>query len=330
MATLPLVFECNFEDNTSSPFDSETDTDSKLNIRHFSWLAKQGFPDYIPYFGAYAAEIQLALGTNDAYYQENTGFDTGLAGTVALQMYFYASGLTMAVSDRFTIATLQSAGNTDEATISVINNAGTIQLVAAETGATALGAATRATDLIQGQYHCLELVCVIDSGGGNDGTIAFYVDGYQIGSTITGLDQGAIIQGRFGAIGIDAGTTAGRLLIDSVAGDTVQIGQRAKRFGYMRTITKSSHVALGPGAIIEADIQLSTAADETMVLYDTDKADTTDVSMRVPVFQAMRPVYFRLGLYAVLGGTNPVGSVKIYESQDMSIGGIRDIGVARV
>lgn len=329
MASLPLTFECTFEDNTISPFESETDTDSKGDIRHYSYLAKLPYPDSIPYKGAYAYAINLALGTNDVYLEETGSFDTAAAGTIATRFYFWASQLTMAASDRFTICTIQSGAGTDEATISVINNAGTLQLVAAETGAIALGAATRATDLIQNQYHCLELVCVIDAGGGNDGTIAFYVDGFQVGSTITALDQGAITQARFGAIGIDAGTTSGRLLFDQIAADTARVGPLAKRFDQVRTLTKSGHALLGAGSVIEADLIQSAALDETMVMYDTDTAQTLDISTRVSVFQGFRPIYVTKGLYVVLGGTNPIGIVKVWDARDMSEGQVKELGGAR-
>lgn len=330
MAVLPLIFEATFDDaGAIAPFDSEVDTDSKGFVRHYSYLAKLPYPECVPYRGAYCYAINLAGGTNDCYLQELTSFDTAASGTIAFSMYFQAIGLTMATSDRFTIGTLQSGAGTDEATISVINNAGTIQLVAAETGATALGAATRGTDLIQNQWHCLELVGVIDSGGGNDGTLAFYVDGYQVGTTITGLDQAAITQARFGAIGIDAGTTAGLLLYDMIRTDTARVGQLAGRFDIVRIATASMHLALGPGSLIEADLQQSSAVDETMVLYDTDTGDTTDVSMRLPVFQAIRPVYFTKGVYCVLGGTNPIGSIKVYDVSDMDVGGLKHLGVAR-
>lgn len=332
MASLPLTFECTFDaaqGGSISPFDSETDADSKGNVRHYSYLAKQPYMNHVPYMGAYAYVIDLSLGANDCYLQRATGFITAASGTIATSFYFYAAQLTMAASDRFTIATIQSGAGTDELTISVYNNAGTIQLVAAETGATAIGAATRGTDLVQGEWHCLELVGVVDSGGGDDGTLAFYVDGYQVGATITGLDQGAITQARFGTIGIDAGTTNGMVMFDMIRADTLRVGTLARRFDITRIATASMHLAIGPGSMIEADIQQSAAFDEQMTLYDTDTGDTSDVSTRLPVFQAIRPVYFRKGVYAVLSGTVPVGSIKVYDTSDMSVGGLRSLGVAR-
>lgn len=329
MATLPLAFECTFEDGTLGAFDSETDTQSKLGVQHYSYLGRFPFPDYIPYKGAYAALIDLSVGTADAYYQENTGFDTALAGAVAMRMYFCANQLTMAALDRFTIATLQSGAGTDEATVSVYSpSAGNYQFVAAETGAIAIGANTRAADLIQGKYHCIELVCTIDSGGA-DGTIAFLLDGFQVGAAITGLTQAAITQARFGAIGIDAGTTRGLLLYDDITGDTTRVGPLARRFNQARYLTQSGHAVIGPANIIAVDILQSAAFDETLVMYDTDTADTTDLSKRVVVFGEFVPFYVSRGLYCVLAGTNPFASVKVHDACDMSIGNVKRLANRR-
>lgn len=332
MATLPLAFECNFEENSTTPFDSETDTDGKGNVRHYSYLAKQN-PSRIPYLGAYAYEIDLAGGTNDCYLQEDSAFDTSAAGTVALRFYLWVSGLTMAASDYFTLATLQSAGPTDEAVLGIVRTAGGVyQFVAGETSvlAAAQGAATRSADLIQNQYHCLELACTVDAGVGNDGTIAFFLDGQQVGAAITALDQGALAQMRLGAIGIDAGTTRGILLFDCIAGDTVRVGTFAHRWGQTRILTKTGHAVLGPASIVEADlIQSGAAPDETMTMWDTDEGDTSDLSKRVVVFQAYRSIYVQRGLYCVIAGTNPVGVIKTANSLDQSEGGIKNLAFRR-
>jgi hypothetical protein len=327
MPSLPFVFECGFDSNSISPFNSETDVDGKGNIRHYSYLAKQlSFSHAVPYKGAYAYHIDLSGGVNDCYLEELEGFDTAATGTIALRLYFFAAGLVMATSDRFTIATLQSGAGTDEATVSVLNNAGQLQLVFAETGAIALGAATRTSDLIQNAWHCLELVCVIDAGGGNDGTLTAFVDGYQLGAAITGLDQGAITQARIGALGIDAGTTAGHLLFDAIVGDTARVGPLAVRFSDQRTLTQTGHIILGAASIVEVDLIQSSVVDETMELWDTDSADTTDLSKRIFVYNAIRPIYVTKGLYCVLAGTNPIGVVKVCEAKDMSEGMLRTLG----
>lgn len=333
MATLPLAFQATFEDGTIGSVFTETDTDSKLAVRHYSELARLPYVDSIPYKGAYAAHINLSLGTADAYLEAATGFDAAATTTVAMRFYFWASQLTMAALDRFTIASLESAAGTGEATISVYCPAvGQFQFVTAETGAIAVGdAKARAVDLIQNEWHCLELVSVIDAGGGNDGTLAFYLDGYQIGATVTALDQAAIVHARFGAIGIDAGTTRGHLLFDQIAGDTARVGPLKNRFRSTRLLTQSGHAVLGPAGITSASLFANPTPDETMQLYDTDTADTLDLSNRIVISgEQWDATYVRRGLYVVLTGTNPLASIEVSSASDMSVAGIKNLGLKRV
>lgn len=328
MATLPLSGEVTFEDGTLGAFDSETDTDGRLNVRHYSDLARFTYPDFIPWRGAFCAHIDLSVaGGNDAYYTELSFLDTAASGTIAVRFYFYATALTMAASDRFNIFAIESVAGTNEASVSVLNNAGTIQLVFAETGAIAVGAATRLADLIQSQWHCIELVCVLDSGVGNDGTITAYLDGQQVLTAITALDQGAIVSGRLGVVGLDAGTTRGHLLFDQFAADTARIGPLARRFDQTRVLTQSGHAVLGPASILEADILLSSANDETMAMYDTDNASILDISKRVAVFNSENPIYVEKGLYCVLGGTSPVAFIKVQDCRDMNASQIVALGL---
>lgn len=330
--SFPYLHDSNLELGNTSEWDSEVDTESKLSIKHYTELVRRyasiaavGYKDCLPYTGAYCAHIDLSLGTADAYLEETGNFDTALGGTIHTRFYFWANGLVMAASDRFTIFALQSGAGTDEATISVYNNAGRLQLVAAETGATAVGAGTRACDLLQGQWHCLELASVIDSGAAN-GTITFRVDGFPIGAAMTGLTQAAITQARLGAIGIDAGTTAGHLLFDNIVADDTRVGQWSRRYGRQRILTKSGHAAIGPGTVIEA-YYIQAEADNTMILHDTDVADLTDMSRQVHVYDAFRPYEFTKGLYVELGGTNPRGVVMVWDALDLSSEGVRRLAL---
>jgi hypothetical protein len=319
---LPYLFECNFEDGTSSPFDSETDTESKLSVEHYTTLAKLPFTDSVPYRGAYAALVDLSLGTADAYYQENTGFDVAANTAAACRVAFWlSSNLVMAASDTFDLLLWQSAGPVNEFSMNIQNNAGVITFRAGDTG----GATFRTAPITLNTWHIAELV--INTGTGADGTCTVYLDGYQLGAQITGIASGALTQARLGTMNIDAGTTRGRVLFDHAIADDTRVGHFSKRFDMTRFATKSGHVLLGPGSILEADLIQSVAVDETATLYDTDVADTTDQSRRVVVFQAFRPIFVNRGLYAVLTGTNPVLSIKVKDCLDMSEGGIKNIGV---
>lgn len=325
--SLPYTFECNFEDGTSSPFDSETDTQSKLSVEHYSVLAKLPFVDSVPYRGAYAALIDLSLGTADAYYQEDTGFDVAANTAAAMRFAFWiSSSLVMATNDTFDLFEWQSAGPINEFTARIINTAGVITFSAGDPGPVS-GPTFRTSPITLNTWHVAELV--INTGTGADATCTVYLDGQQLGAQITGITCAALTQARLGAIGIDAGTTRGRILLDQIVADDTQVGSFSKRFDMTRLATKSGHLLIGPGSIVESDLILSTALDETMTMWDTDTANTTDIHNRVAVYQAFRPIYVKRGLYVVLGGTNPIGVIKCKDALDMSEGGIKRLGVLR-
>lgn len=313
----PFLYHENFSLGTLGAFDSEVDTESKLTIAHYATLARHGARLEIPYNEAYAPWINLSLGTADAYLEETAGFDMATPQTNHIALYFYARDLVMAASDRFTILTLQSAGPTDELVIDIRNNAGIIEVLMAETNASAT---VRAAQLLQNEWHCLEISPItIDTGAPNDGTATFFLDGYQVGAALGSLDQAAIIQGRLGAMNIEAGTTRGHLLFGRVIVDDTRIYPVRNRFGNQRMLTRSGHAFLGPGYLQEVTLMSGAVDDNALICYDTDEANTNNpaniivpelnnavassetVCYRVPIGQGE----FQRGCYVALSGTNP-------------------------
>jgi hypothetical protein len=317
--TFPYLFDANFEGGTTAEFSSEVDTDSKLSVMHYSTLARHPSRLEIPYAGAYALHVDLSLGTADAYVQATTGVTLAAAATAWIRVLFYAKGLVMAANDRFTILAMQSVGDVDEYAITLVNVAGTLRIVGSETTATALGAGTRACDFLQDQWHTLEVGLVLDAGGGNDGTATFYVDGYPVGAALTALDQGALTQLRLGAMNIDAGTTAGHLLFDSLVMDDTRV-YPVRRFEGDHRLTKSAHAYVGPGCLEAVTLTPGVGAgDGTLTCYDTDEANTGAPLIGPPlqIDASITETYtfppgvgqFQRGCYVVLGGTAPQGWV---------------------
>jgi hypothetical protein len=309
----PWDFQENFESGSRGNFDGETDTDSKLSFPHYTQLVASP-PHTPPYRGAYAMHIDLSGGTNDAYVNENGDFDTSAQVTRHLRFYFYASGLTMAASDRFDIFELRSAGAV-EAAIGIVNTAGTIQIGASEEEATT----QQLADLIQNQWHVLELSMTIDHDtSGTDGTIDFYLDGAQVGSQIGSLAQAPITTAWFGAIGIDAGTTAGHLLFDEIVYDDARVYEFRSRYPQQMMLTDDGHMYVGGGRIKQVTLWPGAATDCQLLLYDTDEANTNDAANLIipPILNtaASIPVtieidegigYFQRGCYVDIQGTNP-------------------------
>lgn len=307
MAAFPFLKEENFESGGVTAWDSETDTNAKLNVRHYTALAARNLT---PYRGAYACHIDLSLGTADAYLEETGDFDLAADATFGLRFRIYVTGLVTAASDIFTIFTLQSAGPINEVSMGIRNSAGTLQLWAGETGA------TRTTDLVQGKWHTIELSGNIDAGGGNDGDLNFFVDGEQVGAIISTLDQAAISQARIGAMDIDAGTTAGHIVIDDIVFDDLRVGYDGpNRFLPSQVFTQSGHLFIGPGSVDSAAL-LSTTAGNTCHLWDTDTGNVTIAPRVVELAVAANttaggPIRFLRGCYVALAGTNPRAQVAI-------------------
>lgn len=322
MAEVPFyTFESNFDTGTTEWSAGEAaDTDGRLSIDYFGDLARRFamYPGIVPFRGAYALHADLSIaGGNDAYMQD-VALATALGGTVWLRFYFLVTpDLVMASGDRFTIAALQSTGGVDEAVVCIRNNGGVLEVLGAETSATAT---IRACSLTTGVWHLAELGVVVDSGGGN-GQVSFFMDGYQVGATITTLTQAAIAQLRLGVMGIDAGTTNGHILFDQVAGFSARIGGFKSRWEEVMQVTKTGFIALGPGKLEEYILSPGNATDCRMAVYDMDKLPllagteplgpplANSFAFEVATFP-YNPRYFARGVYVTLSGTQPRGFLK--------------------
>lgn len=310
----PWLSEANFEAGTLGHFNSETDTNAKLDFPHYSVLAaRPGIA--MPWRGAYCMRIDLAGGTADAYVQENDDWDIALDGTQYFRwMMWVDPDLTMADADEFAIFKLQSTGPVDEV-VCVINftDANGLRIGVGETGG------TQFLPLPTGKWVAVEIFANIDAGT-NDGTIDLWLDGAQA-TQVTGLTQAAIIQGRLGAMDIDAGTTEGVLLFDSVISDDAQIYPPVTRFPRELLLTASGHAFVGNGKICNVTLLSGGAADNVVSLFDTDLANTNDASNILlelkntaaseTVDPAGVPVRFTRGCYVSMSGTNPRALLQI-------------------
>lgn len=269
----PWLFSEGFESGTDGLFDAEVDTGSKLTFPHYSDLARAGLA---PYRGAFALRV-VNSGTADAFVREDTGFDFAAADRRFVRWYFYlAPDFTMADTDKFAMFNLESVLDTTVEVAAGIDRSGAnIRFWVAETNASAaqtmvLGTLTApgtGTSALGRWYHA-ELNMLIDSGAGNDGTIAGFIDDAPVGSTITALDQGVSVDAKFGVIGPEAGTT-GTLLIDDIVLDDAQIFRDRERFPMNRWVVQADdHPLVGSGKFSIA--VTGTGTDAVLSLYDSD------------------------------------------------------------
>ena len=307
-----MAYNENFESGTRGNFDEENDTGSILDFPHYTTLARFGMT---PYRGAYCMRLVLA-GATDANVQENAGFDFSASDVRPVAWNFYLSkDFTMTDGDKFAMFNLESTEDTTvEAAVGIERSGTNIQLWASQTNnsvtrTVVLGSTTTALN----KWFHVELRLDIDAGGADDGTIDAYLDGSQFGAQLTGLNQAVPVDAKFGAIGVDAGTS-GTILIDQIM---VGTNGAAQFFPFRERYTPRNrwipfdedHPIIGPGSF--ACAVTGTGTNAVMNLYDTDGvpnglepfAQIKNVSANefIPGHDIFEVFY---GLYVTLTGTN--------------------------
>jgi hypothetical protein len=331
----PWVFNANFEAGTLGEFDAETDVGARLDAAHYSSLAERPGAS-APWQGAYCMRVDLGIATNDAYVQENDGFDIAADGTLHIRFQLYLSPDTvMANTNEFEILQLQSTGPVDEVVV-VVNytTAAGFRLGIGETAGTSF------LPLSLGVWHTVELSISLDDGAGNDGTIDAWLDGSPF-VQVASLDQAAIIQARIGVIGQDAGTTRGLVLFDNIMVDDARMGNMhtGDRWPTDVQLFKSGHVFVGHGCVENVSLIAGAGTDCVLAMYDTDVA-STNIGQRRGLMQntannetvdtADMPKKFQRGCYITLSGTNPQAIVKIGHANGYwSDGRVRQVGMDR-
>ena len=280
-------------------------------------MARQGLA---PWRGSHA--LRLALnGTATANIQENTGFDTSLAGTINIWFSVcVGADVTLGDGDNVILFALQSTGPTNEVVVGLRRSGSAYQLFAGRNAATNTLTITRSNKT----WHQVELTCTI---AGGTGTIDFYVDGGTVGSQITGLTQGAIIQGQLGAISGTAAGDSGAILIGGIIAAAARVYPRTQFPEDSVWVTRDITAFVGPCDIDDV-VVTGTSTDAAITILDTDIYSSTGVGFsREPVVYFRNvtandnspglstPVRVKRGAYIQLTGTNPQAWVSI-ESDD--------------
>ncbi len=307
----PYLFEENFDDGTLGNFNSETDSSSILDYPHYAELARAG---QAPWQGAHVMRGRMAANAV-GYVTELDGFDTAGAGTIHIWFtVLIGADVAIAASGVVVLFALDSAGPVAEASLVLKNNAGQYQLAFGETGA------TRTLDITPNnkKWYEIEMSCLIDNAGANDGTITGYIDGAPVGAVIGTLDQGAITQARMGIISGTAAGDRGTILFGGVIADDARIyPRRQKRFSNDKWVTRDMNAFVGQGMLDGVSIT-STDVNGVLNVYDTDIYEATGVNFsRAPLIYTRNitandqspgmttPVRFEKGCYVQLAGANP-------------------------
>jgi hypothetical protein len=316
----PWLFESTLDAGSNAEWDSETDTGSLLDFPHYRTLAALPWPNATPYMGAYCARIRLG-DTNDHTLTEGD-IDIADGSTRYFRFFLYlAPNFTATADDSFNIFELQQAGGTREMSIGL--------RITAATGAVEIGAgdgvapsAYSAELLSRDRWYCIEVGAGVSTS--DAGTLTLWVDGVSRVALDT-LDQAAAVgQGVWGTQDT-LSTTTGTILLDWFTMDDARIYPPADRFPTMVEVTKSRHVFVGPGAL-DGVVLATNTSGQSVILYDTDTADTTDAASKVAEItqgtnQSIQgPLLFRRGCYAVLAGSDPRAHVYVAQGATIDAG----------
>ena len=329
----PWIFDDNFESGTlTSGWDSETDTGSKLNIRHYTYLAKQDASKVgpiAPFRGAYIPEWDLG-DTNDHTLIEGD-IDVADGTTRYTRFYFFAGkDLTATADDTFAIYELQGAANAVEISVGLRITAASNKL---EIG---IGntAPTVFTQIDRGKWYCVEVLHTNSSAAAGVGTL--FLNGGQV-ATVTGLTNTVVARGVLGSQDT-LSTTTGHFYIDQFVFDDLRIYPFKDRYPEQLTIYKSQTIAVGETDILNLTLTQGAGTDNVVKLWDTDRIDTLDefgyvahlynlTASEPPIDLADVPMHFKRGVYVQISGTSPKVLIHIGCSQGYySAGRIRQHG----
>jgi len=335
----PWIFEWSGDATLATPFgwDSESDTGSKLDLPHYSELARYPWSQCAPYRGAYCLRIQIG-DTNDHVLVEG---DIDIADTATRYASFYlylAPDVVASADDVFNIFEFQQAGGTVEASVGLRITAATD---AVEIG---IGDGTATTDyaaatLQKNRWYHVEVEMLVSTAGA--GTLQLFIDGVSVVSLTTLTNAAAVGRGVLGTQDT-LSTTTGTLLFDQFKFDDARVYPDRERFPRAMTLTQSGHVFVGPGTLDFAAL-LTTTSGDTMTIFDTDTGNANDAQgflaeLKESVHMTIEgPLHFQRGCYVQLTA-GARGAIQLLQADDKdstvgpryySPAGIRHYGLKR-
>jgi len=178
----------------------------------------------------------------------------------------------------------------------------------------------------------------ISTGGA--GVVTLFLDGGQVATLTSQTHAAAVAQGVLGTQDT-LSTTTGCLVFDQFVMDDTRVYPFTERYPQDLLLTKSSHVFVGAGCIDNISLLSGAGTNNTLAIYDTDRANTNDAgNVRLElkntvaseiVDRAGTPVELNRGAFVSLGGTNPRALVKIGSAVGYSsAGAIRTLGTKRL
>ncbi len=340
--SFPYIFHSNFEAGTAAEWDSETDTETQLDFPHYTELARYPWPTALPSEGAYCARWVLAGGTADAILTEA---DIDIAANTERWFAFdlwFSPTFTGTANDTVHLLELVSTGPVIEAVMGfrVVAATNVINLGIGELAPTSFSAEA----IERGVWYTVELKVDLDNAGSNDGTIDMYVTrrgepfaGSVAATQVGSLDQAAVTDGMLG-VQNHLATTTGVILIDRFIMDDTRVYPQQELYEETLLLTKTGHAFVGPGTIESITLLSGNGTDCVVSVYDSDKAETNDASLKWHVANTaaneivetgVREVNLTRGAYVTLTGTTPRALISTKNVKCMSDALVRYQGLNR-
>ena len=324
--TLVLRDPSGLETGSNSEWTTETDTGSRLDVAHYSDLARLPWSNAVPYRGAYCVRINMG-DTNDHTLSSTTiQVATGNVRFFRWMMYL-GSDLSATADDIWSVFELQ------ELTDSVVQL--TVGLrISTTTGATryallgmgrSLTSDLMTTQIETNKWHAIEVQFKQDvSTVADNGAATLYLNGILVQATgaIDGSGGTTGGTGR-GVLGTQdtLSTTTGTILLDEFVMDDARVYPIADRYPQSLLLTKTGTVFVGQGRIDDAILMAGGGTDNVLTIYDTDRANTNEASKIVlelkntvnseMISAPFPPYYVTRGAYCTLSGTNPRALITI-------------------
>jgi hypothetical protein len=248
----PYTFSETFKTGTRGNFDSETDTERRLN-----------FVKGAAHLGAYGMVVDLSKGSADAYLQD-VGYATGANSTNYTRFMLKLEDVTFgADGDEVRILSLIATA-TEEAQLWLVNRLPDGIALEARDPDQSFGRSW--LKLPQNEWVCVELQWHVDNAGANDGRFALLIDGNR--AAVAKMDQGAFTIGRIGAMS-QTGDIEGKLYFDQIIVDNDRLNPCYETPN--KTLTASGWACLGPCTIEQVRLIDGGSNDAVAEIYDTDE-----------------------------------------------------------
>jgi hypothetical protein len=280
-----IVFQDNFERGVDGladdgRFDSETDTESQLDIPHYTELAKTpGLP--MPYSGgAYCVRcVPIGAGTPADAFLVEADLNMATTNTHWFRFNMWLDPdfkTTTTADDNFAVFELQDTANKEIFAFGLDYDLSSDVLYFGVGGAVdnAVPDTLSTTEVPLGKWFTVELKVHLVTAGATGDITAYVTEAGGTPSATATVTKGSV-QGltiTHGVLGMQdhKSTTNGTILLDNFMMETQRIWPQKNRFSETIRMTQSGHVFVGAGTVEKIVSNSGSGTAGTYQFFDTD------------------------------------------------------------